>query len=146
VGTTCAKKPRDILTASLNQPRTEAFEKEHDMTGIGRRAAAIGAVTALLAGVGVGAANAATTHHQSPSTATAKAKRHAKTSSSSSAKARRDEGDSQAMKLREQRGPGSPREERNESKALQRKELRNHAEVRSTATASHKAGTTQKKH
>ena len=121
------------------------------MTGIGRRAVAIGAVTALLAGVGVGAANAATTHHQSPSSAATKAKARTKTSSSSSAKARRDERDSQAMKLREQRGPGSPREERNESKALQRKELRNHAEVKSPAAASthksttSKTGTTQKK-
>jgi hypothetical protein len=41
--------------------------------------------------------------------------------------------------VRERRGPGSPREERNESQALQRKELRNHAEVRTTGTATHKS-------
>jgi hypothetical protein len=100
------------------------------MRGIGQRAAAIGAVTALLAGVGVGAANAATSHHQSTSSAAAKTKSaakaesHAGASSSTAAKAARDETESRTMKVREQRGPGSPREERNESQALQRKELR----------------------
>jgi hypothetical protein len=121
------------------------------MMGIGRRAAAIGAVTALLAGVGVGAASAAPGHHQATKSATTKSKSATKTRTSTSAKARRDERELRAMTVRERRGPGSPREERTESRALQRKELRNHAEVKRTTakgTSPHKsapktAGTTK---
>ena len=43
------------------------------------------------------------------------------------------------MTARERRGPGSPREDRNESRTIQRKELRNHAEVRTTGAATHKS-------
>jgi hypothetical protein len=88
------------------------------MRGIGRRAAAIGAVTALLAGVGVGAASAAPSHHQANKAAATKSK--SATRPNTSAKARSDEREARAMTVQERRGPGSSREDRNESRALQR--------------------------
>jgi hypothetical protein len=96
----------------------------------------------------VGAASAAPSHHQANKAAATKSK--SATRPNTSAKARSDEREARAMTVQERRGPGSSREDRNESRALQRKEQRNHAEVRrASATAAHKsapktAGTTKK--
>lgn len=114
------------------------------MSGIGQKAAAFAAAGTLLAGIAVGGASAATSHHQSTKPAATNARSKGKTATKPAKPAKgRDESETRALRLREMRGPGSPREERNESHALQRKELRNHAEVRkaSTSSAAHKKTT-----
>src|SRR5512142_2097091 len=104
------------------------------MTGISRRAIAIGTITAVVASAGVGVAGAATTHKATSggAKATVSPAKHKSTkpSATRTRKSARDEREARALLVRERRGPGSAREERNESRAVQRKEKRNSAEVR----------------
>ncbi|QEC47067.1 hypothetical protein FSW04_05345 [Baekduia soli] len=97
--------------------------------------AAIGVITALLAGTGVGVAGAASGHHTAATKVTAPKTKSTGSSRGTATKARTEEREARAMTARERRGPGFPREDRNESRAVQRKELRNHAEVRGTSAA-----------
>jgi hypothetical protein len=117
------------------------------MLGMRRRAAALAAIAALGVGAMAGTAGATTTHHSSGTAAatttssTTKPTAKARASAAHKAKSARDEAEARAMVLREKRGPGSPREERGESRSMRQTELRRHAEVRTHSSGGSSSGT-----